>query len=292
VHARPIPDVELEAQVEVEVEKREGHNVIGVLRALPPREAGAARLPVVIGAHYDHLGNGGSHTTSRARPDEEGRIHPGADDNASGVAALLELAQYLSARRADRSLKLERDIIFGAWSGEESGLIGSRYFVGEPSDRPFAAYINMDMVGRFRGSLALWGMGTSSAWETLVEQARSKTAAPVPVVPKPLPSLPTDTVHFYCARVPVLTAYTGGHSQYHTPRDTADSLSYDGLARITEFVAELAQALAADPDVIPFIDVDPPESVRCRSRTPNAPRPNLFHPTPPPRSTRPSRRHS
>jgi hypothetical protein len=262
-HARAIRDVELDAQVEVEVEQREGHNVIGVLRASPSREVGVQRLPLVIGAHYDHLGTGGSHTTSRARDDEKGLVHPGADDNASGVAALLELAHYLSARRADGSLKLERDIIFAAWSGEEIGMVGSKYFVGDSLARRFDAYVNMDMIGRLGEWLVLWEMGTSSAWTRLVEQARSNATNPLSVYPDPRMGAPTDTMAFHCAHVPVLTAHTGGHPEYHTPRDTADRLSYDGLERITEFVAELARALASDPAMIDWVNVDRPGSTRC-----------------------------
>lgn len=262
VQARPIPGVALEAELDVAVEVREGHNVIGVLRAPSRPGSRADELPVVVGAHYDHLGTG-ERTTSRARPDEQGQVHPGADDNASGVAALLELAHHLSARHPDGSWQQERDVIFAAWSGEELGLLGSQHFVGDLDHRRFAAYLNLDMVGRLRRPVELWGMGTSPAWEGFVELARSRLPAPLAVEPYDPPDQPTDTYYFYCSGVPVLTAYTGSHREYHTPRDTADKLSYDGLERITELFAELARALAAHSDEIEWRDAYGPESLRC-----------------------------
>lgn len=260
--ARSIAGVALEADVDVQVETREGRNVIGVLRA-PARPRGSARrLPVVIGAHYDHLGTGEPMNPS-ARLEEQGQIHPGADDNASGIAALLEIAHHLSARRANGRWQQQRDVVFAAWSGEEIGLLGSRYFVGDQPKRRFAAYLNLDMVGRLRRPLELWGMGTSPAWEEVVEQARSRLAIPLEVEPYDEPDQPTDTYYFYCTGVPVLTAYTGGHLEYHTPRDTAETLSYDGLERVTALFAELTQTLAAESDEIDWRDVYGPDSLRC-----------------------------
>jgi acetylornithine deacetylase/succinyl-diaminopimelate desuccinylase-like protein len=265
--ARSIPDLALEARISLERETREAHNVIGVLRARGAPAAGPARLPLVIGAHYDHLGTGGGDTTSRERPEEAGEIHPGADDNASGVAAVMELAHFLAARHRAGSLKLERDVVFAAWSAEEVGYVGSRFFVGEPLARRSAAYLNLDMVGRLAGALQVWGVGTSASWNR-ADRVLSRRSPSLPVRSEPEPDLPTDTYYFYCSGVPVLTFFTGDHDEYHTPRDTAEKLSYDGLERITRFVAEIAEALAGDSEMPAWRDVDADEQPENRLRCP------------------------
>ncbi|MCP4888283.1 MAG: M28 family peptidase, partial [Planctomycetaceae bacterium] len=167
------PDVRITANVDVEQIRGRGRNVIGRLQF----EQQPTDQCVVVGAHIDHLGTGVA--GSMARNDEKGQIHRGADDNASGVAAMLEIAQFMSAQKRSGKITAGRDLVIAGWSGEELGLHGSNHFVDAwmksygkdvpvdgGSSRPslqdrVVAYLNMDMVGRFDGKLVLQGLGSS-----------------------------------------------------------------------------------------------------------------------------------
>ncbi|MBI5799575.1 MAG: M20/M25/M40 family metallo-hydrolase [Verrucomicrobia bacterium] len=202
---------------------------------------------VIVGAHYDHLGHG--ETGGFARKDEEGKVHPGADDNASGTAALLELAAQLAADAvvpAHMAPWKRRGILFAAWSGEEVGLIGSSHFAEKP---PLAlsnvvAYVNFDMVGRLRDNkLNLQGIGSSPAWRKLIE--KRNVAAGFNLTLQDDPYLPTDTTPFYPKNVPVIAFFTGSHEEYHRPADRPDTLNYDGLERVAKFARGLVSDLAS-----------------------------------------------
>src|SRR5262245_60203811 len=219
-----LPDVTLTAVIGLQQERRTGRNVLARL----PVAAQPAQSLVVLGAHIDHLGHGAS-VNSRARADEQGQVHPGADDNASGVAGLLESAQYLVDLHARGQLAGQRDVLFAAWSGEELGLLGSSYFVrtfqhnGQTPATltPYiAAYLNFDMIGRLTTHVYLQGVGSSSVWPGVIE--RGNVAVGVPIVIQPDSYLPTDATSFYLRGVPILSAFTGAHADYHTPRDTAE----------------------------------------------------------------------
>jgi hypothetical protein len=247
----------------VDVERRDSpsFNVIGVLPGSDPKLKGEA---IVIGAHYDHLGLGGEGSGSLSATTG---IHHGADDNASGVAGLIELARMLSSQ------KLKRTVVFIAFSGEEEGLIGSSYYVNHPIV-PLAntvAMINMDMIGRLKDrNLIVGGVGTAQEWRSLIDTGnavqgmtvslnnsdRSNPAIGVPVVTgsngRPVVTLdpgkkfvltlnedgygPSDHSSFYAKQVPVLFFWTGTHDDYHKPSDTADKINYEGEARIVDFV--------------------------------------------------------
>lgn len=235
-----LPGVQVSGQVDLEQEKKTGHNVIGVIpgsnRELPA---------VVIGAHYDHLGHGES-STSLARADEQGRVHPGADDNASGVAAMLEAAEYLRGLQRTGRFKPVRDVIFIGWSGEELGLLGSDQFVKsfgqqDLSDH-FDAYLNMDMVGRLREAAIMQGVGSAEEWPAIIEKRNVPVGLNIKLQQDAY--LPTDAMSFYLHGVPVLSAFTGSHPEYHTPRDTADLLNYPGTAKIARLVALVGRDLA------------------------------------------------
>jgi len=219
----------------VEHIKKQDRNV---LAHLPP--VGTSEY-VIVGAHYDHLGHG--ETGGFARKDEEGKVHPGADDNASGTAALLELAGAISEQASLEKVTFRRGILFAAWSGEEVGLIGSSHFAERPP-LPLSnvvAYVNFDMVGRLRDNkLNLQGIGSSPAWRKLIE--KRNVAAGFNLTLQEDPYLPTDTTPFYPKNVPVLAFFTGSHEEYHRPADKPDTLNYDGLERIAKF----ARALVAD----------------------------------------------
>jgi Tol biopolymer transport system component len=242
-----LPMVRVSLSVGLEHIKKSDRNVVGVLRG-SGRDSAIGSEAIIIGAHYDHLGRGGA-GSSMARSGEDGRVHPGADDNASGTAFVLELAAALADERAQHPEKFSRDLVFALWSGEEIGLIGSAAFCEHP---PFdlsrvAAYVNADMIGRLRDNkLTVQGVGSSKMWKRLLE--KRNVAAAFQLLLQDDPYLPTDTTSFYPKRIPVLNFFTGAHEDYHRPTDTADKLNYDGLARITTFAKNLLLDLAAAPE--------------------------------------------
>jgi Tol biopolymer transport system component len=216
-----------------------------VVAYLPP-PAGSDEY-VVVGAHYDHLGRGG--TSSLERTGEENKIHPGADDNASGTAWTMELAAALAKERSEHPEKFRRGVIFALWSGEEIGIIGSAAFCEKPPVplEKIAAYVNADMVGRLRDNkLTLQGVGSSHSWRKLIE--KRNVAAGFSLTLQDDPYLPTDVTSFYPKNVPVLNFFTGAHDDYHRPTDTADKINYAGLERITKFSEQLVLELAQTPE--------------------------------------------
>lgn len=229
----------LEARLDLVRETREGRNV---LARLPGRGGAAAGPAVVIGAHYDHLGQGLS-SRSLARGEEAGQVHPGADDNASGVAALLEVAARLSEAQRRGALPPGRDILLAAWGGEELGLLGSGHFVQQRAGAAMA-YLNMDMVGRLRDRLIVQGVGSAPEWPGRVEAAAAPLGLPLALQADPYVS--TDSLSFYTRGVPVLNLFTGGHEDYHTPRDTAEKIDHAGIVAVSRLAGRLAEGLA-DP---------------------------------------------
>ncbi len=194
---------------------------------------------VVIGAHYDHLGMGG-HGSLAPGVDAP---HNGADDNASGVAALLEVARVLSARRAE----LPRDVVLIAFAGEELGVLGSTALMRSPPERlapgDIVAMLNMDMVGRLRdGKLQVLGGDSAPEWAELVQPACAAAGLACNVTGGGFG--PSDQTPFYGAGVPVLHFFTGSHAQYHTPDDDAALINAGGGAHVAALVAEVALATA------------------------------------------------
>lgn len=233
--ASTLAGVRVRIEVELERVRRTCRNVLAVV----PPTSGIEEY-VVMGAHYDHLGDGVG-LGSLAHKDEAGQIHNGADDNASGVSLLLEVAAAAAAERrsADPALP-RRGIVFACWSGEELGLIGSSRFVNQPPIplERMVAYFNFDMVGRLRDNkLIVQAVGSSPAWRELVD--RRNTAAGFELVFQEDPYLPSDGTAFYTKGVPALGFFTGSHGDYHRPTDDADTLNYDGLRRIVVFVKDL-----------------------------------------------------
>ncbi|MFP6641285.1 MAG: M28 family peptidase [Myxococcota bacterium] len=251
-----IPGRKLSANVALERQRRTGRNVIGRLQMGPAPSSEV----VVLGAHVDHLGFGGG-SSSLATETKRGQVHPGADDNASGVAALLEIAQEQSDLLSKGELKADRDILFAAWSGEELGLLGSSYWAEHPpKSRPptgtlsesVIAYLNFDMVGRLEQSVSIFGMGSSSVWPRELEAANISIGLPIRTQAES--SLPTDTTVFYNREIPVLAAFTGAHTDYHTPDDTAEKLDFEGLSEIARLMGQIAVSLASQsnrPDFTP-----------------------------------------
>jgi hypothetical protein len=228
-----IPGVRVKIATSVKQIRKSDRNV---LACLPPPSN--AHEYILVGAHYDHLGFG--ETGAMLRQGEERQIHPGADDNASGVAAVLELASSFGAEYRRDPGHWQRGIIFAFWSGEELGLVGSSHFVEHPpvALSNLVANLNFDMVGRLRDNkLVLQGMASSSAWRRLVE--KRNVPAGFNLALQDDPYLPTDVTAFYPKGVPVLNFFTGSHEDYHRPTDQADKLNYDGLERITQFARGL-----------------------------------------------------
>ncbi|RPI21163.1 MAG: M28 family peptidase [Acidobacteria bacterium] len=261
-----VPGATVQATVDILHEKRKGRNV---LARLPSGRPGASA--VIVGAHIDHLGDG-SGTNSLAREDEKGKPHYGADDNASGTASILEIAQYLADRKARGALSLQKDVIFGAWSGEELGLLGSAHFAQTFPDgkeraslRPeIAAYLNLDMVGRLDKNLVLQGVGSSSIWTGEIE--RRNAVVGLPLVTQNESYLPTDATSFYLKKVPILSAFTGAHQDYHTPRDTADKLNYEGNQKIARLMALITESLVQNDQLPDYKEMEKPKSTQTGGR--------------------------
>lgn len=244
-----IPGVTLTVAAAVERQRQTGYNVAGYLPATV--DPALPKPWVVLGAHYDHLGRGG-HGNSLARGEEAGRIHHGADDNASGVAAVLAAGEWLRHRPRGRH------VVLAFWSAEEIGLVGSTAFVNAapvPADA-IAAYLNFDMVGRMsENRLTVQATGTSPLWERLLEQANVRAGFDLTLTPDPYQ--PTDVATFNQAGVPSLGFFTGTHADYHRPTDTADRINYDDLDRVAEFAADLAARLAGASEPPAFTRVEP-----------------------------------
>ena len=261
-----LPEVSLEAVVEIRQEQRTGRNVLARLN----RNAKAGDRALAIGAHVDHLGlgEGGS---SLARDDESRQIHYGADDNASGVAGVLEIAQYLSDLHKQGQLDMRRDILFAAWSGEELGLLGSHYFAAnyggkqenDPLSPAIVAYLNMDMIGRLREKLILQGLGSSPIWKGEIERRNAPIG--LSLVTQSDSYLPTDATSFYLKKVPILSAFTGSHEDYHSPRDTADKLNYEGMRDVARFMALIARGLVSSEEEPAYVEQAKPENLGRRA---------------------------
>jgi hypothetical protein len=231
-----IPGISVRLAPVVERERRTGSNIIAVLPATTETR-GVDKPWVALGAHYDHLGRG-DHGNSLASKDDVNQIHFGADDNASGSAAVLAVGQLLSEGPRKRHVLLQ------FWSGEELGLLGSGAYVNAPPVPlgQVAAYLNFDMVGRMQDNrLTMQATGTSPAWGRLIEQAN--VMAGFDLLIQPDPYQPTDVASFNQASVPCLNFFTGTHADYHKPTDTADKINYEDLDRVVEFAGAIASRL-------------------------------------------------
>jgi hypothetical protein len=231
-------DVTVTLEASVVREQRTANNIVAYLPATS--SGGTTPKPwIALGAHYDHLGHGEA-GNSLAGKEESGRVHHGADDNASGTAAVLAAGETMA--RAPR----QADVLLCFWSGEELGLLGSAAFVANapvPLER-IAAYLNFDMVGRMQDNkLIVQATGTSPAWPRILE--RENVRAGFDLALHEDPYQPTDVATFNQAGVPSLNFFTGAHADYHRPSDTADKIDYEGLERIAEYAAAIVQRIAA-----------------------------------------------
>ena len=226
-----IKDLKIELQTDVVEIQNRSANVIGFLEGHDPALQNEV---VVIGAHYDHLGYGGEGSGS-LKPDTVA-IHYGADDNASGTSGLLELAQSFASRRTE----LKRSLLFIAFTGEEEGLLGSDFYVKNPTV-PLVrtvAMINMDMIGRLNnGKLIVYGTGTSLEFDSLVTRHNADSSFVLSLVKDGFG--PSDQSSFYANRIPVYFFFTDLHADYHRPSDTWDKLNYGGMEKVVRFIEDV-----------------------------------------------------
>jgi Peptidase family M28/PDZ domain/PA domain len=242
-HSYAVPGWSAQVQTAIGVREIPAKNVVGYVEGSGPLKEEA----VVIGAHYDHLGRGERGTKDLGST----AIHYGADDNASGTAALLELAR----RYAGRKEREGRRIVFVAFSGEEKGLYGSLHYCENP---PFplkatVAMLNMDMVGRVRPDektkkdrLVVGGLGTAKSFEKLLDEAN--TSFDFHLGKDKSGVGPSDHTSFYLAKVPVYFFFSGEHEEYHTPRDKPETINFAGVAKVMDLVDQLATRIAAEND--------------------------------------------
>ena len=227
-------------------------NVVGIL----PGRGALANEVVILGAHYDHLGRGTRGYAMMSRDTAAAdKIHNGADDNASGTTALLEVARNLAARRADA----QRTFVFIAFTAEELGTIGAAHYVDNPA-RPLSqstAMLNFDMVGRLRGdSVVVGGTGSSPELRAALEAANAGYGLALQMQDDPWGA--SDHAVFYGKEMPVLHFYTNLHADYHTPADDWDLINMEGIAQIAEMASDLAWSLATAPASPTYVAVTRP----------------------------------
>ncbi len=229
-----LPDVSIEMSVELDVEKINVSNVYAMIEG-----TGKSDEYIVIGAHFDHIGHGEIQIKKRSRWT---KIYNGADDNASGVAAMLELARRFKDKPAQRS------IIFVGFNAEEMGVIGSSEFVKSPPvplDK-IKAMFNFDMVGRLKDEIIVFGVQSSETLASVIDRIAADTIA----VAKNKETLgPSDHVSFIDKNIPALFFFTGTHEDYNTPRDDWNRINYKGLVKVTDFAEKVIRQIAEENNI-------------------------------------------
>lgn len=235
----------VDATVDVERERKTAHNIAALLE-------GATDEYVILGAHYDHLGLGGQFSLA---PSMTGTVHPGADDNASGAAGVIELARWFS-----RQPKQKRGILFLEFAGEELGLLGSAWYAGHP-DIPLekaAAMLNMDMIGRVReGKLYIGGVGTGTNLRPMLEEAAAKFHLNGDFSDNAGFEGSSDHVSFVAKQVPALFFFSGLHADYHKPSDTWDKIDAPDAVKVLDLVADVTEQLREAGEKPQFVRVAP-----------------------------------
>ncbi|MCK5135060.1 MAG: M28 family peptidase [Bacteroidales bacterium] len=249
----------LEVSITVDLQPMtvETANTVAILKGADPSLRSEY---VVMGAHHDHLGMGGPGTSSRQQ--DTIAVHYGADDNASGVAGIMEISEYMVSRAPSRSM------LFVTFGAEEMGLVGSRYFTeNSPIDLSMVqAMINIDMVGRLNEDrqLQIGGIGTSPGFKTLIDSLNRSYDFNLKFSNEGYG--PSDHAAFYAHDVPVLFISTGAHTDYHTPADHISAINLEGTREVVKFVAEIAEALANEKERIAYTEAGPKVSRSSRGR--------------------------
>jgi aminopeptidase YwaD len=253
--------IQLKGSTEIVPLKAKTYNVAGYIEGSDPAKKNQW---IVLGAHYDHLGLGGVGSTSR-RPDTVA-IHHGADDNASGVASLIEIAEKIALNKKPP----ERSFLFLAFGAEEMGLLGSKYFVDSsliPLDS-VSLMMNLDMVGRMKeGNLQVIGTGTSVEGEAILKGLAIKDSIKLSTSPEGFGA--SDQTSFYGKDIPVLFLTTGVHMDYHTPDDIAERINYPGMLKVDEFAFQILDTVSKMDSMLTFVESGPktmpsPGAVRGR----------------------------
>jgi Zn-dependent M28 family amino/carboxypeptidase len=221
----------VDASVDLQRERKTVNNVAALL-------PGTTDEYVILGAHYDHLGLGGPYSLA---PSMTGTVHPGADDNASGAAGVIELARWFSHQPQQK-----RGILFLEFAGEELGLLGSAWYAGHP-ELPLekaAAMLNMDMIGRVRGDkIYIGGAGTGTNFRPMLEEAAAKAHLKADLSDNAGFEGASDHVSFAAKQVPALFFFSGLHADYHKPSDTWDKIDAPDAVRLLDLVAEVTEQL-------------------------------------------------
>jgi hypothetical protein len=241
--SRLLPGGKIALSVTLEEDRVQADNVVGLIPGSDPR---LKDEHIVIGAHYDHLGYGHYGTRDAST---EGEVHHGADDNASGTAMLLQLAERMSSTNP----KPARTVVFSAFSGEELGLYGSRHYARHPP-LPLSsakAMLNLDMVGRLRENrVTVFGARSANGLSSIVADEARKLGLAIHESDSIGRS---DNISFYNNKVPALHFFSGNHADYHRPSDTWDKLNYDGMSRITDLVSGTARRVADATEPLQFV---------------------------------------
>lgn len=248
--SRPLNDATVDYVERLAKTRRTVRNVIGIL---PGSDARLGDEAIVVGAHYDHLGLGGRHAMN---PELAGQIHNGADDNASGTAALLEIARAAAANRS----RFPRTTLFVAFAGEELGLVGSAYYVSHPVfplDRT-VAMVNLDMVGRPRGRIMISGLESAPALDDDVTAAAAAVEGiDVRRFQEGAGVGSSDDTSFALKRVPAIGFFSGFHSDYHRPTDDWDEIDPEGASRVATMAYELTARISSTSNRPEFVSVAP-----------------------------------
>jgi len=235
-----LPRVTVSITTELVFEETSIANVMGMIKGTDPMES---QEYIVIGAHYDHIGWGEFNSSYKGKP----AIHNGADDNASGVSAIIELARVFKAN------PLRHSVIYVAFNAEEMGLLGSSFFANNsPVDiSKVITMINLDMVGRFDKELTVFGTGTSGIFDAIVDAEAANDS--IKIIKNNEGYGPSDHTSFYIQKVPVLFMFTGAHAEYHSPGDDYEKISFDGIVKVVDFTDGVLRAIDAkseNPDYI------------------------------------------
>ena len=252
-----LPKMEVDLSVDMIHETKTVHNVAAYL-------PGKTAEYVVIGAHYDHLGLGDEHSLA---PNQLGQVHPGADDNASGTAGVIELARWFSKQPQQK-----RGILFLTFAGEELGLLGSNWYVNHPAlpTGNAVAMLNLDMIGRVQGGrVFVSGAQTGTTLARILKEVKLPAPLHIDETGKDSGtdmSDASDHASFASKQIPILFFFSGLHADYHRPSDTADKIDSVDAAKLLDYVADIATHLQEDPDRPTFVRVARPAAGPVSSR--------------------------
>lgn len=249
-------NVQIDAKSELIINKIATANVYGFIEG---NDSELKKQYIIIGGHFDHLGMGGYGSGSR-KPDTNA-VHNGADDNASGIAAMLEIAEYFSNKKN----QLKYSLLFVAFAAEEKGLLGSKYFVNNPiiDLSKVKLMVNLDMIGRLNEKpILISGVGSAKELEAIVDNAAENLK-----IAKTMSGYgPSDHSSFYGKNIPVLSFYTGAHQDYHTPEDDIELVDFKGVKSISDLVVKIVKIVAQDSKRFTYIETGLPPSQNKRTK--------------------------